>query len=131
MGDLELGYRHDVHAIGGAHIFGIEDFSFMLSGSGVAAWAVDYGWGCTCRLQKNQHSMPEHQGTRGPPDSSGGLVSVGALGECWEWLGNACLARAGILHSKIWSVVGRGLESVAERAVSGREAQDEEFSGQS
>ena len=56
---------------------------------------------------------------------------VAELVEDQQFGGNACLVRAGVLYSKIWPVVGRGLESVAERAVSGREAQDEEFSGQS
>ena len=46
-----------------------------------------------------------------------GLLVGGAL----KRQGNACLARAGVLYSKIWPVVGRGLESVAERAGSGRE----------
>lgn len=42
---------------------------------------------------------------------------------CGKCGGNTCLVRAGVLYSKIWPVVGNHQESVAERAVSGREAQ--------
>ena len=84
---------------------------------------MDEGSLVACTCQTINIRCPNIKAQGGRRIHGGGLASVGALGECWEWLGNACLVRAGVLYSKIWPVVGRGLKSVAERAVSGREAQ--------